>query len=201
VALIVTAALAGLLINWRLLALAGGAVALAVLGAGLTHARRLTSLFAFGPGSTSGRRLELWQASWDMGKDHPLQGVGMDNFLYAYPRYRLPGAGSEPFLSHPHNLVLDFWLSLGVLGLAWLAWAILTVVTVARRCLATADQPRRALALGLTASLIVGGLHGLVDNSYFLPDLAVLFWLALAGLQLLSQAKVAPEAAKMGEGD
>ena len=122
-----------------------------------------------------------------MGKDHPLQGIGLDNFLYQYPQYRLPGADSEPFLSHPHNLALDFWLSLGALGLLWLAWAVVTVVQVARRCLRAAEAEQRALALALTASLVVGALHGLVDNSYFLPDLAVLFWLAVGGLQLLAQ--------------
>ncbi|HEV7217074.1 MAG TPA: hypothetical protein VGP33_18350, partial [Chloroflexota bacterium] len=49
------------------------------------------------------------------------------------------------------------------------------------------DGQRRALALGVTASLVVALLHGLVDNSYFLADLAVLFWLALGSLQLLAQ--------------
>jgi O-antigen ligase len=186
-ALVVTAVLAGVWINRRLLLLALAAVLLATVGALLTQARRLTEIFSFGPNSTSGRRLLLWRASWKMGKDHPLQGIGLDNFLYQYPRYRLPGAGSEPFLSHPHNVLLDFWLSLGALGLAWLLWAVVTVVQLARRCLRLADSERRALALGVTASVVVGLLHGLVDNSYFLPDLAVLFWLALGSLQLLAQ--------------
>ena len=187
VALIGTAVLAGVWINRRLLLLAFAAVLLAAAGALLTHARRLTEMFAFGPNSTSGRRILLWRASWNMGKDHPVQGIGLDNFLYQYPHYRLPGAGSEPFLSHPHNLLLDFWLSLGALGVAWLIWAIVTVVQLARRCLGLADTERRALALGVTASLVVGVLHGMVDNSYFLADLAVLFWLALGSLQLLAQ--------------
>ncbi|MGI8916349.1 MAG: O-antigen ligase family protein [Chloroflexota bacterium] len=200
VALVVTAFLAGLLINRRLLLLAGAAVALTVAGALLTHAPRLISLFSFGAASTSGRRLQLWQASWNMGKDHPLQGVGLDNFLYQYPRYRLPGAGSEPFLSHPHNVVLDFWLSLGVLGLLWLGWAIVTIVRVIHRCLGAVGQEQRALALGITASLVVGVLHGFVDNSYFLPDLAVLFWLALAGLQLLLPGLPRPTAGELGGG-
>jgi len=200
VALVLTAALAGLMINRRLLLLAGAAVVVGVAGAWLTQARRLTDLFSFGAGSTSGRRLLLWQASWNMGKDHPLQGIGLDNFLYQYPSYRLPGAESEPFLSHPHNFILDFWLSLGVLGLAWLLWAIATIVRVARRCLVAADAGQRALALGLTASLVVGALHGLVDNSYFLPDLAVLFWLAVGGLQLLAQGLPDIPAGKQEEG-
>jgi hypothetical protein len=29
--------------------------------------------------------------------------------------------------------------------------------------------------------------HGLFDNGYFLPDLAVLFWLAVAGMAVLAR--------------
>jgi hypothetical protein len=32
-------------------------------------------------------------------------------------------------------------------------------------------------------------LHGLVDRSYFLPDLAMIFWLSCGMIQLLTQVK------------
>ncbi len=186
VAILATCALAGLLVSWKLVLAALGGAAVIVAAALATQVRRLVTLFQFGAGSTTGRRLLLWRSAWHMARTHPLQGIGLDNFLYQYQRYRLPGAESEPFLSHPHNLILDFWLSLGLLGLLWLGWALLTIATVARRLIGEGDQEMRALALGLTASLVVAAIHGLVDNSYFLPDLAVLFWLSLAGLQLLA---------------
>ena len=57
--------------------------------------------------------------------DHPLLGVGLDNFLYAYrSHYVLPTAWEEFNLSHPHNVVLDFWLRLGLPGLMVLGWLL-----------------------------------------------------------------------------
>jgi hypothetical protein len=36
------------------------------------------------------------------------------------------------------------------------------------------------LALGALAAMVAALAHGLVDNFYFVPDLAVAFWLLLA---------------------
>ena len=38
----------------------------------------------------------------------------------------------------------------------------------------------RALAVGALGSMADFVAHGLVDNGYFLPDMAVIFWLTLA---------------------
>ncbi|TMC60306.1 MAG: O-antigen ligase family protein, partial [Chloroflexi bacterium] len=87
---------------------------------------RLRSLFDWTTGTTF-IRVQLWQSTLAMIRDHPVFGVGPDNFLYQYrTRYILPTAFAEPNLSHPHNIVLDFWTRLGVPGLALLA-ALLVV--------------------------------------------------------------------------
>ena len=58
-------------------------------------------------------------------RDHPLFGVGLDNFLYAYRgRYILDAAWQEPNLNHPHNIILDFATRLGLLGLLAGGWMI-----------------------------------------------------------------------------
>jgi hypothetical protein len=46
------------------------------------------------------------------------------------------------------------------------------------------DVVSRAIALGLLAGMLDFLLHGLVDNSYFLMDLAMIFWLSCGLLQL-----------------
>jgi hypothetical protein len=43
---------------------------------------------------------------------------------------------------------------------------------------------RAAIALGLGTSVLAGVLHGMVDRAYFEPDLALIFWLAIAALIL-----------------
>ncbi len=144
---------------------------------------RLASLLDWESGTTFWR-LQLWRSAWRMFLDHPWLGVGPDNFLYAYrSRYVLPTAWQELNLSHPHNLVLDLLTRVGLLGTVpglgillltlWRGWGWL-------RCRCD-DETWRLPYLGLYAGLVAGLAHGLIDNSLFLPDLAVLT-LLVAGI-------------------
>jgi O-antigen ligase len=154
-----------------------GAAILALLPfAGLA---RLTSLLSLQEGTTQ-RRLALWKAALQMIRDHPIFGVGLDNFLYHYPRYILPEAWQEPDLSHPHNLVLHWWVSLGVFGVGVLIWLQIAFWRSSLRLYQRLKEPDlRLLTLGLMASMVDFLAHGLVDQSYFLVDLAFIFCLTL----------------------
>ena len=47
----------------------------------------------------------------------PYNWFGLDQFLYKYSiEYVNPQAWLERFISHPHNLVFDYWLRLGIIG-------------------------------------------------------------------------------------
>jgi O-antigen ligase len=127
-----------------------------------------------------------------MVRDYPILGIGPDNFQHYYAPTRTqdrwqtecpPGvgyvgtnAGGEPCLSHPHDEILDFWLSTGVAGLMAFLWLELVFWKQAVPGLKLRDP----LVLGASAAMIAALVHGLVDNSYFLPDLAVLFWILCA---------------------
>jgi O-antigen ligase len=117
--------------------------------------------------------------------DHWLVGVGLDNFLYQYrTRYILPEAWQEPNLSHPHNLILDFGTRLGIGGIFILLWLQLTFWRNAWRLYQRSASP---LILGLMGSMVIFLSHGLVDNSYFLVDLAFAFFLNVGIVQRLSE--------------
>jgi O-antigen ligase len=127
-------------------------------------------------------RLQIWSSALHMIADHPLLGIGLDNFLYEYrSEYMLPEAWEEPNISHPHNFVLHFWLQLGLPGLiaafALLVWAALAAH---RRFWGPAGPIDQALAAGVLGILIDFVVHGSVDNSYFLVDAAVIWWLCIA---------------------
>jgi O-antigen ligase len=128
--------------------------------------------------------------------DHPLLGIGLDNFLYEYRNeYMLPEAWEEPNISHPHNFVLHFWLQLGLPGLiAAVALLVWTARAAHRRFWQPAGPIDRALAAGVLGGLIDFVVHGSVDNSYFLVDAAVIWWLAIALLLVAEQMPKRPEA-------
>jgi len=142
---------------------------------------------------TSFFRVQLWRSAWAMFLDHPLLGVGLDNFLYAYRgHYILPEAWQEPNLPHAHNIILDSLTRLGLSGLAafigiFTSFFILTGQSLS--ALSGAVEGRddlRALTMGLLASVTAMLAHGLVDTGYWFVDLAFVFMMTLgvmAGIQ------------------
>jgi O-antigen ligase len=160
----------------------------------LVGTERFTSLLDT-QGGTTFFRLKLWQASLNMIKDHPLLGVGLDNFLYQYrTRYVLPEAWQELDLSHPHNIVLDYWTRLGVLGVVALVWLeVAFFVKGLRLYRRLPGQDERALVLGLMASMVACLVHGLIDNSYFLVDLAFVFFITVGVIAGLSAKIETPD--------
>jgi O-antigen ligase len=187
----IPAALATVLLLWggrRVLVPLGALAAVGIAGlAALLRLPALAERFSLG-GATTFFRINLWQSTIAMIRDHLLLGVGPDNFLYQYRgHYIRPEAWQEPSLSHPHNLILDFWSRLGVLGLAvgvWLQLGFWRTALIAWRGLR--DPNRRALAAGLMGSVAAMLAHGLVDNSLFLVDLAYVFMLSLGAIQWLA---------------
>ncbi len=147
---------------------------------------RFTSLLDPTRGTTF-IRLGLWRASWLMVRDHPLFGVGPDNFLYYYQDYIQPGAEVERYLSHPHNIVLDFWLRLGIGGLAALVLLAWGIPRCARRIKALPIEPAiQKLFVGCLAGLAAAVVHGLIDSSFFVIELAYWFMITLAWLSAAS---------------
>ena len=123
-----------------------------------------------------------------MALDHPLLGVGPDNFLYAYrTRYVLPSGWQELNLSHPHNLLLDLWTRLGLVGVVAGIFALVSAFAAGWRLFRPPKEAPHSpaslawpLFLGLLGGLAASVAHGLIDNFLFLPDLVAWFVAALA---------------------
>ena len=150
----------------------------------LSRIPRFSGLLDFSSGtSTSFFRLQLWQSTLKMLRDHPLTGVGLDQFLYEYRgRYILPDAWQQPDLSHPHNVILNYLVRLGIIGLVagvWLQIAFWRLAWATQQYLKENDATTRALVAGLMGSMAVFIGHGLVDQVYFAIDLALIFFMTL----------------------
>ena len=145
---------------------------------------------------TNSIRIFVWQSALRMIASHPIRGIGLDNFLSYYENgYRFPEAWEEPALSHPHNLVLDFWLSLGLVGPIILACLIVRLAELIHGEWLRAGGVERGVYAGVAGAMTDTVVHGLVDNSYFLPDLAVLFWL-MFGITCVARARDVPVRAR-----
>lgn len=163
--------------KWMLAALGASVLAgLALLP--FINVTRITSIFDFNTEDNTGvARAKIWVAALKIIGDHPFTGIGQDQFLYQDPRYGIPQLRFFT-TSHPHNWILDFWLRLGLPGLLWLLAALIYFFRQSYKlCVELKGTATGALVLGLLASMVDFGIHGLLDMAYFTMDSALTFWL------------------------
>ncbi|HEY3992846.1 MAG TPA: O-antigen ligase family protein, partial [Ktedonobacteraceae bacterium] len=164
--------------------------------------------------STVSKRYYLWISAWHMIQDHPLLGVGMDNWLCHYslnnvcslsatthPHYwviTIPGTNlptglhDEPTLSHPHDIFLHVWVSMGIFGLLAFVAVLALFYWLFARILKTVRSTSHAeiagmewIVLGVGGSMLAALCQGLIDSAFLEQDLAFCFWMLVAALLLL----------------
>jgi len=124
-------------------------------------------------------RLELWSATLQMLAHHPLFGAGLSGFadrVGPYWNARHP----ERFID-PHNIILNFWVETGVIGVIAFFWLLVVVIKSSWNGWRHAEPAWNAISLGILLAMVAIVVHGLVDVPYFKNDLSLEFW-ALVGI-------------------
>lgn len=109
-------------------------------------------------------RLNYWGNTLRIIKAMPLTGVGLGNFNLASARYA-------------HNSYLQIWAEMGTLGIISILWLIIAVFKSAVQSIRS--SPDRKLIAGLITANAVFLIHNLVDFSFFLPEVALVWWVIL----------------------
>jgi O-antigen ligase len=116
-------------------------------------------------------RVSLWDTGSKMISDSPIFGKGISGFANNWYGYN-----TDPNLDHynfPHNILLNFWIDLGLLGVAGfaaiIAWSIWQGIV----------RRRNPAALALLLFMVALVVHGLIDIPYLKNDLALVFWMVL----------------------
>ncbi len=206
--------------NRKILLVGSGVLVVALLIATFTFRTQIVNAFvnhhdsASGKGissvSTATKRIYLWESAFRMISDSPWLGYGMDNWLCYYSSnpicdshrhywikedpvtHKDTGLRYEPDLSHPHNIFLHVWVSMGIFGLlAFVAVIVLFFWLLSRilRQLATRtlreNESLRWIAVGVGAAMLAALVQGMVDSAFLEQDLAFCFWILIAALLLL----------------
>jgi O-antigen ligase len=121
-------------------------------------------------------RTELWSAAFEIIRQHPLLGVGPDNFRHIYGTYL--GLSTFDDKLHANNLYLELLADVGVLGAAAFALLVaLPLVSLVRGLRRTPSRPWQALCLaGFGASLLAYCLHSGLDSFLEFTPVFLLFW-------------------------
>jgi O-antigen ligase len=125
-------------------------------------------------------RLNIWQATISLIKDHLIFGVGLRNYQNVIKNYQKPYFDpkthrliSTEIHPYPHNLFLALWTELGIFGLfIFLVILFYFFKTLLKR--------KKIEDLVVVAAMIEILVHGLVDTPYFKNDLAILFWIVFS---------------------
>ena len=126
-------------------------------------------------------RLRIWGTAARMIEAHPLAGVGVRAFRYAYPAYAHPGDafvgdhGEEGAL-HAHQIVLEVLSETGAAGL--LLWMIGVWAAIGAWRRADAAAQRRALPPGLALAAMCFPLN--THLAFYSAWWGLLFWWLLA---------------------
>ncbi len=172
--------------------------------------------------STLQRRIYLWQSAVNMIHDSPWIGYGMDNWLCHYsdpntlskwhpkpdwaracapaPRYyaitevngHTTYMNNEPNLSHPHNIFLHVWVSIGIFGLLAFVGVIIffyrlfaCILTYLTTHEVEGSEHLRWLTVGVGAAMLAAIIQGLVDSAFLEQDLSFCFWMLITTLLLI----------------
>lgn len=115
------------------------------------------------------QRGEIWSRTLKLVSSSPLRGLGLGNFPIYY-NLNLPSHLNQTL--YAHNLFLQFWSELGILGLLWMMVFYLLFFREIKKLFCENDKIRICLGLGCLSFLI----HNLIDFTFYIPKLGIIFW-------------------------
>ena len=121
----------------------------------------------------------LWRAAVRLLADHPLLGIGPDNYRLRYGE----SAGLPTFdrRVHTNNMYIEVLVGAGIVGgaaFAWLCWVVATELAAALR--ASGGTTLEPATAAIAAAVVAIGLHGLVDSFLSFTATYTLFAVTLA---------------------
>lgn len=123
-------------------------------------------------------RPNIWRATWQLIKDHPVAGVGFGGYWVAITEYHRGSGEATP--QQAHSDYLELLASGGLIGLAIGIWFTFVFVKAARRQARGDDPYIRAARSGALAGIVAVAVHSLVDFGLHITINAVVFTALLA---------------------
>lgn len=149
-------------------------VILSLVGAMLAAPYSDTIISRIGLSSYSAQlRFTGWRETIALLQDNPIVGAGLAGFQTVVAPYH-----STEFLEiflYPHNILLNFWVELGIFGLFVFLALLYISLKKYRELLKTTSEHKADLLIAGLGAIIILIVHGMVDVPFFKNDLAILF--------------------------
>ncbi len=123
-------------------------------------------------------RPNIWRATWELIKNHPVAGAGFGGYWIAITEYHRGSGEATP--QEAHSDYLELLASGGLIGLAIGSWFVFAFVRAARRQVWNDDPYLWAAKFGALAGIVAVAVHSLVDFGLHLTINALVFTVLLA---------------------
>jgi len=111
--------------------------------------------------NTNTSRKEIWSATWQMIKHHPIAGVGFGAYWIGITKYHRASGEISP--QQAHNDYLELLASGGLIAAALVIWFLVVIGKAARYRLNSSDGAYRAACIGALTGLLGAAVHSFVD--------------------------------------
>lgn len=130
-------------------------------------------------------RIKLWETTLYMIKEHPILGIGFENYSLFYIEYieKYPNlkVWYEYIAYHPHNAFLKFQAELGILGTITFILFLLSMFILLYKILKYSNNKEtKTMVVGITSSSVAFQFMNLIDSFYTSPKIIITMLLILA---------------------
>jgi len=121
-------------------------------------------------------RSVLWATALDISREHPVLGIGPDNYRLTHgPRLGLAAWDTRV---HTNNTYLEILVGTGVAGFAALLWLLFAGARSTLALIATSTRESLPFIAATTAACLAIAAHGMVDSFLTFTSTYVVFALA-----------------------
>lgn len=111
-------------------------------------------------------RWHYWKETLLLIRQSPVLGVGLGNFNLYFSRYA-------------HNSYLQIWAEMGILGLFGFLGIVFASLAECVKKLKPLTNNCNSIKIGLLTSAAAFLIHNLIDFSFFLPEVSLVWWVIL----------------------
>jgi putative inorganic carbon (HCO3(-)) transporter len=115
-------------------------------------------------GGSAESRLPQFEIAYEIIKDHPGLGVGINNYTSVMHQYDYTADGIDSITPHAvHNIFLHLGAEMGLPGLAVFVWFITSIFVVGMRRITGNGDASTYAAIGMLGGILAFLAHGLAD--------------------------------------
>ncbi len=128
------------------------------------------------------RRRDIWRATLQMARAHPIAGAGLGAYWAEVPGYHEASGVLTP--QQAHSEYLELLASGGLIGVGLFAWFVVAIVQRIQRALTSYTGVQRVFAVGGIIGILGVAVHSLVDFGLHMTGNALVFVMLLAILSM-----------------